>query len=96
MCSTDGPDDVTITPANPPKFVQAGSMFNLTCSASSLPPASFTWYYNGTRIETSSSVLTLDMIKGHTKASDYTCRAENPKSKRSVPSPAVSFAIMGE
>lgn len=89
-----GPDDVTITPANPPKFIQAGSTFNLTCSASSLPPASFTWYYNGTRIETSSSVLTLDMIKGYTKAADYTCRAENPKSKRSVPSPAVSFTIM--
>uniref|UniRef100_A0A3Q3CBH5 Ig-like domain-containing protein n=1 Tax=Haplochromis burtoni TaxID=8153 RepID=A0A3Q3CBH5_HAPBU len=89
-----GPDDVTLTPANPPKFIQAGSTFNLTCSASSLPPASFTWYYNGTRIETSSSVLTLDMIKGYTKMANYTCRAENPKSKRSVPSPAVSFAIM--
>lgn len=91
-----GPDDVTITPANPPKFIQAGSVFNLTCSAGSLPPASFTWYYNGTRIETPSSVLTLDMIKakGYTKAADYTCRAENPQSKRSVASPAVSFAIM--
>nr|XP_024654204.1 carcinoembryonic antigen-related cell adhesion molecule 6-like [Maylandia zebra] len=89
-----GPDDVTITPANPPKFIQAGSTFNLTCSASSLPPASFTWYYNGMRIETSSSVLTLDMIKGYTEAANYTCRAENPKSKRSVPSPAVSFTIM--
>uniref|UniRef100_A0A3Q4N7I4 Carcinoembryonic antigen-related cell adhesion molecule 5-like n=1 Tax=Neolamprologus brichardi TaxID=32507 RepID=A0A3Q4N7I4_NEOBR len=91
-----GPDDVTITPANPPKFILAGSVFNLTCSASSLPPASFTWYYNGTRIETPSSVLTLDTIKakGYTKAADYTCRAENPQSKRSVASPAVSFAIM--
>ncbi|XP_031598163.1 carcinoembryonic antigen-related cell adhesion molecule 5-like [Oreochromis aureus] len=91
-----GPDDVTIRPANPPKFVQAGSTFNLTCSASSLPPASFTWYCNGTMIGTSSSILTLDMIKaqGYTKAANYTCRAENPKSKRNVASPAVSFAIM--
>ncbi|CAI5692122.1 unnamed protein product [Oreochromis niloticus] len=91
-----GPDDVTITPAKPPKFVQAGSTFNLTCSASSLPPASFTWYCNGMMIGTSSSVLTLDMIKaqGYMKAADYTCRAENPKSKRNVASPAVSFAIM--
>ncbi|KAL3984492.1 hypothetical protein ACER0C_016117 [Sarotherodon galilaeus] len=91
-----GPDDVAITPANPPKFIQAGSTFNLTCSASSLPPASFTWYYNGTMIGSPSSILTLDMIKaqGYTKEADYTCRAENPKSKRNVASPAVSFAIM--
>nr|XP_046273155.1 carcinoembryonic antigen-related cell adhesion molecule 5-like [Scatophagus argus] len=92
-----GPEEVTITPLNPPQFVSSSSNFNLSCSAQSDPPATFIWYHNQQMMEAGGPVLTLDVIKAHglgKTAEEYTCRATNAKTKRVVPSAGVSFALM--
>ncbi|XP_037651693.1 carcinoembryonic antigen-related cell adhesion molecule 5-like isoform X1 [Sebastes umbrosus] len=92
-----GPEDVTITSKNTPKFVRAKSIFNLTCSAVSSPPADFVWYRNEVMMEARGAMLDLAVIEklgyGTTEGS-YTCNATNPKTKRSEVSPAVTFAVM--
>lgn len=98
-CSTDGPDQVTITPVNPPEYLKSGSNFSLSCSVLSNPPATFTWYHNEQLMEASGPVLTLDVIEKHGIGSNkegYTCRAKNAKTQRTVSSPAVSFAVLRE
>ncbi|XP_070778149.1 cell adhesion molecule CEACAM5 isoform X3 [Enoplosus armatus] len=92
-----GPDKVTITPPNPPKFLQSGSNFTLSCSSTSSPAATFSWYHNQQLMEIAGPLLTLEVIEKHglgKKAEDYTCRAKNDKTQRSVSSPAVSFTVM--
>ncbi|XP_029299131.1 carcinoembryonic antigen-related cell adhesion molecule 5 [Cottoperca gobio] len=92
-----GPDTVSITPPNPAKFLRSKSNFNLSCSAVSIPPATFNWYQGQQKMEVSGSLLTLEMIEKHSldlEVKEYTCRATNAKTQRVVPSPAVSFAVM--
>ncbi|XP_030597353.1 carcinoembryonic antigen-related cell adhesion molecule 1-like [Archocentrus centrarchus] len=91
-----GPDNVAITPANPPKFVESGSTFSLTCSAVSLPPASFKWFSNGSLMEATGPNLTLNVIEAHkiTATTGFTCSAENAKTKRNATSAGVSFGVM--
>ncbi|XP_038580043.1 carcinoembryonic antigen-related cell adhesion molecule 20 isoform X2 [Micropterus salmoides] len=92
-----GPDQVTITPVNPPEYLKSGSNFSLSCSVLSNPPATFTWYHNEQLMEASGPVLTLDVIEKHGIGSNkegYTCRAKNAKTQRTVSSPAVSFAVL--
>lgn len=100
LCSTDGPDDVTISPLKPSDYITSNSDFNLTCGApSSNPPATFTWYHNTDEIKASGPILTLKTIEGQgygKRLADYTCRALNAKTLRVVPSPAVRFSVMGE
>lgn len=98
-CSTDGPDEVAITPANPPAVIKAGSNFSLSCSARSSPPATFTWYHNQAVMKVDGPLLTLEKIQQlglGEKAEDYTCRAKNAKTQRDVSSPAAKFSVMGE
>ncbi|XP_060949177.1 carcinoembryonic antigen-related cell adhesion molecule 6 [Limanda limanda] len=92
-----GPDKVMISPASTPQYIKAGSNFSLACSALSSPPATFSWFQNQTEIKVPGPVLSLGAIEklGSVKTvQDYTCRAQNAKTLRSVPSPAVSFAVM--
>ncbi|XP_027142438.1 carcinoembryonic antigen-related cell adhesion molecule 5 [Larimichthys crocea] len=92
-----GPDDVAITPANPPAVIKAGSNFSLSCSARSDPPATFSWYHNQTAMEVEGPVLTLEKIQKlgfGEKAGEYTCRAKNAKTERVVPSAAAKFSVM--
>ncbi|KAM3596595.1 uncharacterized protein V6R79_017485 [Siganus canaliculatus] len=92
-----GPEAVTIAPAKPPSVIKSGSDFNLTCSSVSSPPAELRWYHGQQVMEAAGPVLTLKVITAHglgKVAEDYTCRASNQKTKRSVASPAVSFSVM--
>ncbi|XP_018545086.1 carcinoembryonic antigen-related cell adhesion molecule 5 [Lates calcarifer] len=92
-----GPDEVTIKPPNPPQYIESDSNFNLTCSAPSSPPATYTWYHNKEPMEAAGEVLTLKIIKEHgfgKNVDEYTCRANNAKTKRTIPSPGVSFGVM--
>ncbi|XP_022613154.1 carcinoembryonic antigen-related cell adhesion molecule 2-like [Seriola dumerili] len=92
-----GPDTVTISPPSPPEFIQSGTNFSLSCSASSSPPATFTWFHNQQPMEVSGPVLTLKQIEEHglgKQTEGYTCTAKNAKTERAVSSPAVSFAVM--
>lgn len=92
-----GPEQIIITPMNPPRYLRAKSDFNLTCSSRSNPPAKYTWYHNQVMMETSGPVLPLQMIEKRGLGKDveeYSCRATNEKTKRTIASPAVSFAVM--
>ncbi|XP_068603614.1 carcinoembryonic antigen-related cell adhesion molecule 5 [Brachionichthys hirsutus] len=92
-----GPDKVTLTPQTPPPVLPSNANFSLTCSAVSSPPATLTWYHNQTVMEVAGPVLTLDTIKKHglgKKTEEYSCRAKNEKTQRSVPSSGVSFSVM--
>ncbi|KAM9339789.1 cell adhesion molecule CEACAM5-like [Symphorus nematophorus] len=92
-----GPDDVTISPPNPPPVLRTGANFSLTCASDSSPAATYTWYHSGEQMEIGGPVLTLNRIQEHglgKEAEDYTCRATNAKTKRVVPSPAVSLSVM--
>ncbi|XP_070840635.1 cell adhesion molecule CEACAM20 isoform X1 [Chaetodon trifascialis] len=92
-----GPDEVAITPLNPPKVVRAKSNFNLSCSVTSSPAATFTWYHGQQMMEIAGPVLTLEIIEKHglgKTEEQYTCRANNEKTLRTVSSPAVSFSVM--
>ncbi|XP_037548793.1 carcinoembryonic antigen-related cell adhesion molecule 8 isoform X2 [Nematolebias whitei] len=92
-----GPEDVTINPLKPSEYVTSNSDFNLTCAARSSPPATFTWYYNTVEIKASGPILTLKTIETQgfgKQLADYTCRAQNAKTKRVIPSSAVRFSVM--
>ncbi|XP_073319630.1 cell adhesion molecule CEACAM5 [Pagrus major] len=92
-----GPGQVSITPPNPPPFVQTGSNFSLSCAAVSSPPATFAWYHNNTMMEAGGPVLTLETIEKHRlgkTTGEYTCRATNAKTLMTISSPVVSFSVM--
>ena len=98
-CSTDGPEEVTLLPKNPPQYLKSRSIFNFTCSATSNPPATFSWDHDKQKMAVTSNVLTLaDIEKAGLgkKLEEYTCTATNAKTLRAVSSAAVSFGVMGE
>lgn len=97
--SSDGPEKVAVTPADPPSVLASGSNFSLTCSAVSKPQATFSWKHNEQMLKTTGPVLTLKDIEkeGLGKvAENYVCKATNAKTELSVESAAVSFSMMGE
>lgn len=101
MCcfSIDGPDPVTISPQIVLPVISSNSSFNLSCSAMSSPPATFTWYHSQQKIEVVGPVLTLQTIRDNklgTQLENYTCQASNAKTQRTVTSPAVSLVVMGK
>ncbi|XP_038157035.1 carcinoembryonic antigen-related cell adhesion molecule 5 [Cyprinodon tularosa] len=92
-----GPEDVILTPSLIAEYVPSKSNFNLTCSASSSPSATFTWFHDEKDIQATGPVLTLKVIeeKGFGKnPADYKCVAENAKTKRFVTSNVVRFSVM--
>ncbi|KAK5910670.1 hypothetical protein CgunFtcFv8_004912 [Champsocephalus gunnari] len=92
-----GPDAVSITPPNPPKFLRSKSNFSLSCASPSSPPATFSWYQNQQLLEVTGPVLTLEAIEAlklDSAVVNFTCRASNAKTQRADSSPAVSFAVM--
>ncbi|XP_031696965.1 carcinoembryonic antigen-related cell adhesion molecule 5-like [Anarrhichthys ocellatus] len=96
-CSTDGPDEATLSPLNPPKFISSKANFSLSCSAPSSPAAMFTWYHDQQQMEAGGPILTLEIIKSHTfgnTTGEYTCRAKNEKTNCNVISAGVVFAVI--
>ncbi|KAM4540141.1 cell adhesion molecule CEACAM20-like [Odontesthes bonariensis] len=92
-----GPDAVTIAPLKPPQYIKSKSDFNLTCTATSSPSATFTWYHNEDLMKASGPVLTLKAIQEEgfgKKLSGYSCEAKNTKTLRSMKSPVVTFSVM--
>ncbi|XP_068561341.1 carcinoembryonic antigen-related cell adhesion molecule 5 [Cebidichthys violaceus] len=92
-----GPDEVTLSPPNVPKFINSKANFNLSCSARSSPPAKLTWYRDLKPMEAEGPILTLEIIKKHNfgnTTGEYTCRANNEKTKRNVASAGAVFAVI--
>lgn len=92
-----GPEQVTLSPATLPPYLASGSDFNLTCTAQSDPPATFSWFKNGLPLEIAGPLLTLKDIEAknadETKAS-YTCMATNAKTETNVNSTTVTFGVL--
>ncbi|KAF1382052.1 hypothetical protein PFLUV_G00160410 [Perca fluviatilis] len=94
-----GPEAVTITASNLNLFIASNINFTLSCSATSSPPATFTWYHNHHMMENVGPFLTLEVIKKHrfgSEMGEYKCKANNAKTGHVVPSPGISFAVIGE
>ncbi|MEQ2247079.1 hypothetical protein ILYODFUR_005520, partial [Ilyodon furcidens] len=92
-----GPEDVIIKPSATSQYIPSKSDFNLTCSASSSPSATFTWFHDEKELKATGQVLTLKVIEeqGFGKnIGDYKCVAQNAKTKRAVPSAPVRFSVI--
>nr|XP_015828862.2 carcinoembryonic antigen-related cell adhesion molecule 1 [Nothobranchius furzeri] len=92
-----GPDNVFITPLKPTEYIESKTDFNLTCSTTSSPPATFTWFHNTTPIKATGPILTLKTIEEQgfgKRIGDYSCRAQNAKTSRMASSAAVRFTVM--
>nr|XP_020441373.1 carcinoembryonic antigen-related cell adhesion molecule 5-like [Monopterus albus] len=92
-----GPDAVTISPMMTKEFIPSNANFNLSCLTTSSPNATFSWYHSQQLIEGSGQVLTLEAIKAAglgKQKEEYTCRAQNAKTQRTVTSSGVSFSVI--
>ncbi|XP_077446519.1 cell adhesion molecule CEACAM5-like [Stigmatopora argus] len=68
-----GPEEVKVSGES---AVEVGDGVNLRCSAASLPPASFTWKFNGTLTPIKTSTYTIAEAN-HKNTGTYTCQASN-------------------
>ncbi|KAG1924792.1 carcinoembryonic antigen-related cell adhesion molecule 20-like [Pimephales promelas] len=74
-----GPEDVSI---NGPDVVDLGVSVSLSCSAKSIPSASFSWRFNGTDTNVTTDTFTIAETD-FTHSGDYECTASNNVTKRS-------------
>lgn len=72
-----GPDAVAISG---PEFAETGEAATFKCSAMSVPPCHFSWWFNGTQVA-NSSVLTTGPLSLNMSGA-YTCLAYNPVTER--------------
>ncbi|XP_048007964.1 carcinoembryonic antigen-related cell adhesion molecule 20-like isoform X1 [Megalobrama amblycephala] len=75
-----GPDDVSI---KGPDVVDLGVPVSLSCSANSVPSASFRWMFNGTNTGVTTDTFTIDKTD-FTDSGDYDCTAWNNVTNRSA------------
>ncbi|CAM4699560.1 unnamed protein product [Leuciscus chuanchicus] len=68
-----GPEDVSI---EGPKVVDLGVRVSLSCSANSVPSASFIWRFNETDTNVTTNTFTIEKT-GLTDSGDYECTASN-------------------
>nr|XP_055067942.1 carcinoembryonic antigen-related cell adhesion molecule 20-like [Misgurnus anguillicaudatus] len=68
-----GPEDVFI---DGPNEAALGSPVSLSCSATSVPSASFTWRFNGSNTSVTTNTFTIDK-SDITHSGDYICTAHN-------------------
>lgn len=67
-----GPDTPTIYG---PAFAETGYHATFSCSATSLPPSHFSWWFNGSEVA-NTSVFTTDPLSLN-MSGEYTCMAHN-------------------
>lgn len=70
----DGPEPATVMGV---KKVEENHALTLTCSAPSVPPASFTWKFNGTATPEKTDQYTIKQ-SALINSGMYTCEAYNP------------------
>lgn len=58
------------------KVVEINDKVTLTCSASSVPSANFTWRFNGTAISITTATYVIDKVV-YKNSGMYTCEAHN-------------------
>ncbi|XP_052388512.1 carcinoembryonic antigen-related cell adhesion molecule 1 isoform X2 [Carassius gibelio] len=72
-----GPENVKVDGKRNVKFEE---LVKLTCSAESFPPSTYSWKHNGTSMNSSNAVITINKAK-ITNSGPYTCEALNPFTK---------------
>ncbi|XP_056097841.1 carcinoembryonic antigen-related cell adhesion molecule 20-like isoform X2 [Rhinichthys klamathensis goyatoka] len=75
-----GTEDVSIKGLD---VVDLGVSVSLSCSANSVPSASFSWRFNGTDTSVTTDTFTIEKTD-HTHSGDYECTAWNNVTKRSA------------
>ncbi|XP_033014657.1 hemicentin-1-like [Lacerta agilis] len=73
--ASDGPENTTINPQEP--VYRDQSTLNLSCSANSNPPASYSWYHNEKLLEAQNESQLLISHLSLNDAGKYTCNATN-------------------
>lgn len=71
--STDGPEPVTVKGV---AQVEVNVPVKLECSAPSVPPASYSWTFNGTKTPITTGDYVIDHVT-YTNTGTYTCEAYN-------------------
>ncbi|XP_059365050.1 carcinoembryonic antigen-related cell adhesion molecule 5-like [Carassius carassius] len=69
-----GPENVKVDGKRNVKFEE---LVKITCSAESVPPSIYSWKHNGTAMNSSNAVITINKAK-ITNSGLYTCEAFNP------------------
>lgn len=71
--SPDGPEPAAVTGDN---AVEVNDKVTLTCSAASVPPANFTWKFNGTMTDVKTATYAIEKAV-YKNTGIYTCEAHN-------------------
>ncbi|XP_054903902.1 carcinoembryonic antigen-related cell adhesion molecule 5-like [Poeciliopsis prolifica] len=85
-----GPEKVNLEP--PTETPTEGSKISLSCSAESRPDATFDWFFNGTSLSASGSVLELLNVQKN-QSGNYSCRAFNSRTLRYQTSQLLPISI---
>lgn len=73
LFSPDGPEEPKVTGD---EAVEINDKVTLTCSAPSVPPANFTWRFNGTETGVTAATYVIDSAV-YKNTGTYTCEAHN-------------------
>ena len=78
LCFADGPENLQISSSKSGMGVVDGQSVNITCTAVSNPPSTFTFFHNNSAVLTGSisGVLTISSF-GRNDSGNYSCMAIN-------------------
>ncbi|XP_010621630.1 carcinoembryonic antigen-related cell adhesion molecule 1 isoform X1 [Fukomys damarensis] len=69
-----GPDAPSITPTD--SYFYPGTNLNLSCHATSNPPAQYSWFFNGNHLQSTQELYLPSIAANH--SGSYTCSVHNP------------------
>ncbi|XP_068568956.1 carcinoembryonic antigen-related cell adhesion molecule 5-like [Cebidichthys violaceus] len=88
-----GPDNMNLKISPPQQYHEEGSNINLSCSADSRPDAQYTWLLNGDLLSDTGPEFRLMDIQ-ESKSGNYSCRANNSKTLRSIKSLPAAISVL--